>query len=346
MKVINLIEDLLRLEKVFNDMSQNLLEVKDLKTYFFISEGVVKAADGISFTIKPQESFGLVGETGCGKSVTGRSIMRLIVPPGKTIGGEVIYKGENLLELPKEEMEKINGDEIAMIFQDPMTSLNPTIKVGYQVAEALLIHQDIDPDEAMAKSIEVLSTVGIPYAERRAFDYPHQFSGGMRQRVLIAIALACNPSLLIADEPTTALDVTIQAQILELIKRLKENFGTSLMLITHDLGVIAETCSRMAVMYAGKTAEIGETEKLFEDPVHPYTRGLMGSIPGLDEVSKKRLKPIEGSVPDMIRLPSGCYFSPRCPFKEPICEKVSPPSIDIDGKGHVVACHVFAGSEK
>jgi len=321
------------------------MEVKNLKTYFFVAEGVVKASDGVNFTIKPQESFGLVGETGCGKSVTGRSLMRLIVPPGKIVGGKVIFKGENLLELPKPEMEKINGNEIAMIFQDPMTSLNPTMKVGKQVAEALLIHQDIEPDEAMAKAIEVLSTVGIPYAEKRAYDYPHQFSGGMRQRVLIAIALACNPSLLIADEPTTALDVTIQAQILELIKRLKENFGTSLMLITHDLGVIAETCSRVAVMYAGRIVEIGETQKLFEDPVHPYTRGLMGSIPGLQHQSKERLKPIEGSVPDMIRLPTGCYFHPRCPFKEPICEKKFPPTIDI-GNGHMVACHVFAGSEK
>ncbi|MFR0986404.1 MAG: ABC transporter ATP-binding protein [Frisingicoccus sp.] len=289
-------------------MSENLLEVKNLKTYFFTDGGVVKSVDDVSFNVKPGKTLGVVGESGCGKSITSLSIMQLVeTPPGKIVGGEIIYNGENLLNKDKDEMRKIRGGEIAMIFQEPMTSLNPVFTVGQQIMEALMIHTDMDKTKAKERAIEMLKLVRIPLAEKRFNEYPHQLSGGMRQRVMIAMALSCNPKLLICDEPTTALDVTIQAQILDLINELKEKLGTSIMMITHDLGVIAEVADDVMVMYAGKIVEYGTADQIFETPMHPYTHGLMNCIPKLNDEEETRLHVIQ-VVPSPDRMPKGCAF--------------------------------------
>lgn len=314
-------------------MSENLLEVKNLKTYFFTDGGVVKSVDDVSFNVKPGKTLGVVGESGCGKSITSLSIMQLVeTPPGKIVGGEIIYNGENLLDKDKDEMRKIRGGEIAMIFQEPMTSLNPVFTVGQQIMEALMIHTDMDKTKAKERAIEMLKLVRIPLAEKRFNEYPHQLSGGMRQRVMIAMALSCNPKLLICDEPTTALDVTIQAQILDLINELKEKLGTSIMMITHDSGVIAEVADDVMVMYAGKIVEYGTADQIFETPMHPYTHGLMNCIPKLNDEEETRLHVIPGMVPSPDRMPKGCAFCPRCSEAKKICEEKMPELIEVNGQ--------------
>jgi len=321
-------------------MSDNILEIKDLVVHYITDEGVVEAVNGLNMTLKRGETLGLVGETGAGKTTTALSILRLVPnPPGKIISGEIHFDGENLLELSEEEMRSIRGNKISMIFQDPMTSLNPVMTVGEQIAEGIEIHQGLSTDEAMEKAHEMLELVGIP--RERAIDYPHQFSGGMKQRVVIAIALACNPSLLIADEPTTALDVTIQAQVLELMRNLREEFNTAMILITHDLGIVAETCDKVAVMYAGEVIEYATLEQLFENPKHPYTIGLFGSIPSLEH-DVERLKPIKGLMPDPTNLPSGCPFHPRCSHAQDICKERKPIVTNIE-EGHMVKCLIYEG---
>lgn len=299
----------------------NVLEVKNLKTYFFTDEGVVKAVDDVSFSLEKGKALGLVGESGCGKSVTAMSISRLISPPGKIIGGEVLLNGRNLLPLPESEMRRVRGSEISMIFQEPMTALNPVLEVGFQISEAVLAHEKVSKREAWSRAVEAMKAVSIPDAEKRAKDYPHQLSGGMRQRIMIAMALVCKPALVIADEPTTALDVTIQAQILELLDALREKYNLSLILISHDLGVIAEVAETVAVMYAGKIVEIGPAMDVFHNAKHPYTQGLLRSVPRLgSSVQKKdRLDVIEGIVPNLLRLPEGCSFAPRCYKKTVEC---------------------------
>lgn len=320
-------------------MTKPLLEVSDLKTHFFTDDGVVKAVDGVSFSVDKKESFGLVGESGCGKSITALSIIRLIPnPPGKIVGGNILLEGEDLVNKSEREMQKIRGKEISMIFQEPMTSLDPLFTIGDELIEVLMLHQNLDRKEAMKKSIEMLKVVGIPEAEKRIKEYPHQLSGGMRQRAMIAMALSCNPKLLIADEPTTALDVTIQAQILRLIEDLKDDFSTAVLLITHDLGVVAETCKNVAVMYAGKIVEQGSVDDIFENPLHPYTVGLNNAIPRLD-VDKKRLQIIEGNVPNLIDMPKGCKFYPRCPYVMDICRTVEPP-LEKKENGHLSRCYL------
>lgn len=314
-------------------MSENLLEVKNLKTYFFTDGGVVKSVDDVSFNVKPGKTLGVVGESGCGKSITSLSIMQLVETlPGKIVGGEIIYNGENLLNKDKDEMRKIRGGEIAMIFQEPMTSLNPVFTVGQQIMEALMIHTDMDKTKAKERAIEMLKLVRIPLAEKRFNEYPHQLSGGMRQRVMIAMALSCNPKLLICDEPTTALDVTIQAQILDLINELKEKLGTSIMMITHDLGVIAEVADDVMVMYAGKIVEYGTADQIFETPMHPYTHGLMNCIPKLNDEEETRLHVIPGMVPSPDRMPKGCAFCPRCSEAKKICEEKMPELMEVNGQ--------------
>ena len=314
-------------------MSENLLEVKNLKTYFFTDGGVVKSVDDVSFNVKPGKTLGVVGESGCGKSITSLSIMQLVeTPPGKIVGGEMIYNGENLLGKNADEMRKIRGGEIAMIFQEPMTSLNPVFTVGQQIMEALTIHTDMDKNKAKERAIEMLKLVKIPLAEKRFNEYPHQLSGGMRQRVMIAMALSCNPKLLICDEPTTALDVTIQAQILDLINELKEKLGTSIMMITHDLGVIAEVADDVMVMYAGKIVEYGTADQIFETPMHPYTHGLMNCIPKLNDENETRLHVIPGMVPSPDRMPKGCAFCPRCSEAKKICEEKMPELMEVNGQ--------------
>ena len=314
-------------------MSENLLEVKNLKTYFFTDGGVVKSVDDVSFNVKPGKTLGVVGESGCGKSITSLSIMQLVeTPPGKIVGGEIIYNGENLLDKDKDEMRKIRGGEIAMIFQEPMTSLNPVFTVGQQIMEALMIHTDMDKTKAKERAIEMLKLVRIPLAEKRFNEYPHQLSGGMRQRVMIAMALSCNPKLLICDEPTTALDVTIQAQILDLINELKEKLGTSIMMITHDLGVIAEVADDVMVMYAGKIVEYGTADQIFETPMHPYTHGLMNCIPKLNDEEETRLHVIPGMVPSPDRMPKGCAFCPRCSEAKKNCEEKMPELMEVNGQ--------------
>jgi len=295
-------------------MAEPLLEVKDLKVSFRTEDGVVRAVDGVSFTVDQGEVLGIVGESGSGKSVSMLSVLRLINDPNMRVEGEVIYKGRDLMKLHKDEMRQVRGAEIAMIFQDPMTSLNPVYKVGDQIIEAILIHQDIGKPAARRRAIELLHQVGIPSAEARVDDFPHQFSGGMRQRAMIAMALANNPDILIADEPTTALDVTIQAQIIELIDDLKDEFNSAIVLITHDLGVVAEIANEIVVMYAGRVVERAPTRQLFYDPQHPYTWGLLGSIPRLDRPKQERLHSIKGMPPSLINLPEGCKFRPRCPY--------------------------------
>lgn len=317
-----------------------LLEVKNLRTYFFTQDGVVKAVDGISYDLQEGETVGLVGESGSGKSVSALSILRLIAsPPGRIVGGEVWFEGEDLLKLDEEEMRHIRGNRIAMVFQEPMTSLNPVLTIGRQITEALELHKKMDRKTARARAIELLRMVGIPDAERRIDDYPHQFSGGMRQRVMIAMALSCDPKLLIADEPTTALDVTIQAQILELIKHLTKQFGTAVILITHNLGVVARYADRVNIMYAGRIVERGTAKDIYKNPKHPYTVGLLKSVPRLDEPRKERLNPIEGMPPDLINLPPGCPFQPRCPYAIQRCTQEYPPLVSI-GDGHFSACWV------
>jgi len=322
-------------------LGEYLLEVQDLKTYFKVKAGRVRAVNGISFGVKPGEKVGVVGESGCGKSVTALSIMRLLPQPaGEYAGGSVIFDDQDLLDVPEKDMRKIRGGKIGMIFQDPMTCLNPTMTVGKQIGEALRIHLKLDKDEAQKRAISLLEQVGIPAAAERINSYPHQFSGGMRQRVMIAIALACNPKLLIADEPTTALDVTVQAQILELIDGVCSEFGTAVILITHDLGVVAGMTDRVIVMYAGKVVETAPTDELFANPRHPYTLGLLASVPRLDEKRHAQLKTIEGSPPDLIKPPTGCPFMPRCAFARAICRTM--PALDplAGASNHLKACWI------
>jgi peptide/nickel transport system ATP-binding protein/oligopeptide transport system ATP-binding protein len=306
-----------------------VLEVRDLKTHFFTDDGVVKAVDGVSFEVGEGETLGIVGESGCGKSVTSLSILRLIAsPPGKIVGGAIVFMGQNLLELSDPAMRKIRGNEISMIFQEPMTSLNPVYTCGDQIMEAVILHQKVGKKEARARAIEMLRLVGIPSPEQRVDEYPHQLSGGMRQRVMIAMALSCHPRVLIADEPTTALDVTIQAQILDLLNRLQKELGMSILLITHDLGVVAETCDRVAVMYAGQIVEYANVDEIFHHPRMPYTAGLLGSIPVLGE-HHERLRVIPGNVPNPSEFPSGCKFHPRCPVAIERCKVENPPLEEI-----------------
>ncbi|MCU0491034.1 MAG: ABC transporter ATP-binding protein [Chloroflexaceae bacterium] len=315
-----------------------LLEVRDLHTHFSTPDGIVKAVNGVSFHVDRGETLGIVGESGCGKSVTSLSIMRLIPnPPGKIVGGQIMFDGENLLDFSEEKMRDIRGNRIAMIFQDPMTSLNPVLTVGRQITESLELHMKLNRNEARNRAAELLNLVGIPSPAKRLDNYPHQFSGGMRQRVMIAMALSCNPELLIADEPTTALDVTIQAQILELIDRLKKELGTAVIIITHDLGVVAGMTDRVTVMYAGKVVEEGKTSQLFANPRMPYTIGLLRSIPRLDDEEKRKLTPIRGLPPDLTSLPPICPFSPRCDYVQEACLGQVPPLREV-GPGHRAAC--------
>ena len=318
----------------------SLLEVKNLTTSFFTADGELRAVDGVSFEIEEGKTMGLVGESGCGKSVTALSIMRLIPsPPGKIVGGQVLLRGQDLLKLNGSAMRRIRGNEISMVFQEPMTSLNPVFTIGNQIAEAIRLHQGLNRKETRDKVIEMLRLVKIADPETRIKDYPHQLSGGMRQRVMIAMALSCNPSLLIADEPTTALDVTIQAQILELIGELQERLGMALLLITHDLGVVAEQAHDVAIMYAGKIVERARPEVIFSRPLHPYTVGLLNSIPGIKGEKKKRLEAIPGVVPSPLELPGGCRFRDRCPKAGGICAGTEPELVEKE-KGHWVSCYM------
>ena len=317
----------------------NLIQVRNLQTSFFTPEGEVRAIDGVSFEIEEGQTLGLVGESGCGKSVTSLSIMRLIQsPPGKIVGGEILYRGRDLLALNNEEMRKIRGNEISMIFQEPMTSLNPVFTVGNQIGEAIRLHQGLGKRQSREKTVEMLRLVKIADPESRVDAYPHQLSGGMRQRVMIAMALSCNPNLLIADEPTTALDVTIQAQILELMKELQQKIGMALLLITHDLGVVAEQADEVAIMYAGKIVERASTSAIFARPFHPYTVGLLNSLPGTGDKKKKRLDAIPGMVPSPLHLPSGCRFRDRCPKAAGLCAEAEPLLVEKE-RSHFVACH-------
>ncbi len=314
-----------------------LLELDALQTHFFTDEGVLPSVDGISFSIEAGETLGIVGESGCGKSVTAMSILQLIPqPPGRIVGGSIHFKGRNLLRLSKRELRKIRGNDIAMIFQEPMTSLNPVYTVGNQIVEAITLHQGVDHDAARLLALKMLKEVGIPAAEQRIDEYPHQLSGGMKQRVMIAMALCCNPDLLIADEPTTALDVTIQAQILDLLGREQRERGMAIMLITHDLAVVAETCRRVVVMYAGKVVEQGPVERIFENPIHPYTRGLLSSLPDRAPPGN-RLPTIVGSVPAPLDFPSGCRFRNRCQVAGQECESVAP--LVQPEPNHFAFCH-------
>lgn len=315
----------------------NILEVNNLKTSFFTHVGEVKAVDGVSFTLKKGEALGIVGESGSGKSITMMSIMRLLSDNGKIINGEISFKGKNIANIPEKEMESIRGNEMGMIFQDPMTSLNPVLSIGDQLTEPLIKHKKISKEEAKKRAIEMLSLVGIPSPESRMKQYPHEFSGGMRQRVMIAMALTCSPQLLIADEPTTALDVTIQAQILEIMKDLKENLNTSIILITHDLGVVADVCDRINVMYGGTIVESGTAEDIFYNPKHPYTWGLLKSVPNPNNLTKERLMPIDGQPPDLLNPPKGCPFAARCDYAMEICVDERPKGFVISSD-HSAAC--------
>jgi oligopeptide/dipeptide ABC transporter, ATP-binding protein, C-terminal domain len=332
-----------------NDFSNEkvLLDVQGLQTYFKTDAGILKAVDGVSFQVREGETIGLVGESGCGKSVTNLSIMRLIPsPPGKIVGGKVIFEGEDILALPEKELRQIRGNKISMIFQDPMTSLNPFLKISTQMIETIRLHQHKTKAEAREKAIRMLAEVGIPSPEKRIDCYPHQFSGGMRQRVMIAMALSCNARLLIADEPTTALDVTIQAQILELIQKINKKYKTAVILITHDLGVVAGMCDNVCVMYAGKVVEQAPTEELFETPLHPYTKGLIASVPRMDDSQKsKKLFSIEGQPPNVIDLPPCCPFHPRCHEKMDVCLKCYPPLKQMS-ETHTCACWKYASADE
>ena len=318
-------------------MTEKILEINNLKTYFYTDEGEAKAVDDVSFHVNRKETLGIVGESGCGKSVSCLSVLRLIPePPGKIVGGEITFSGKSLLELPMDEMRRIRGNDIAMIFQEPMTSLNPVFTVGNQIMEAVILHQKVGKVEAKERAIEMLRLVGIPSPEQRVDEYPHQLSGGMRQRVMIAMALSCNPKILIADEPSTALDVTIQAQILDLINDLKENLDMSVIMITHDLGVIAEVAQRVIVMYAGKIVEEADVRTIFKNPQHPYTVGLIKSIPVLNQ-KIERLSVIKGTVPNPTEFPSGCRFHDRCPIADERCKTELPP-METVSENHFVAC--------
>ena len=325
-----------------NDISKNvvekILEVKNLRTYFYTDNGIVKAVDGVNFDLKKGETLGIVGETGSGKSITALTILGLIaIPPGKIEGGEIIFDGQDLLKLKMNNLKHFRGNRISMIFQDPMTSLNPVFTIGNQLIESILAHQKISKKQAYQKALDLLDMVGISDKKRRMKSYPHEFSGGMRQRAMIAMAIANSPSILIADEPTTALDVTIQAQILELIDNLKNKTDSSVILITHDLGVIAKYASRVMVMYAGKPVEFASINDIFYNSIHPYTLGLIGSVSKLNEQKKERLKPIKGTPPSLIDLPKGCTFAPRCKFAIKICGESFPPFIEEE-PGHFAAC--------
>ena len=318
-----------------------LLEVNDLEVTFATDDGIVRAVNGLSFKLEPGETLGIVGESGSGKSVTALSVMRLIAsPPGRIESGQVIFKGQDLLKVGEQQMRHIRGNKISMIFQDPMTSLNPVLTIGEQIAETIVLHQHKSRSEARRRAVEMLDLVRIPDAAKRLNDYPHQFSGGMRQRVMIAMALSCDPELLIADEPTTALDVTIQAQILDLMRDLQKRLNSAIIMITHDLGVVAEVCENVLVMYAGNLVEYGTADQIFNQPKHPYTWGLLESLPRLDETGRRRLVPIEGQPPNLLRLPTGCPFAPRCRYTQPGFEIVPPPLIDFGG-GHVARCSLY-----
>lgn len=318
-------------------MAEALLEVKNLATHFHTEEGVVKAVQDVSFEVNPGEVLGVVGESGCGKSITSMSILRLIQQPqGKIVNGEINFNGKNLLSISEEEMRKIRGNKISLISQDPMTSLNPVLTIGEQIMEAIILHQGLNKKDAKQKAIEMLKLVGIPSPEERVDQYPHEFSGGMRQRAIIAMALSCEPDLLIADEPTTALDVTIQAQILDLMREIKVKRNAGIILITHDLGVVAEMCDRVAVMYAGKVVEYTDVRTLFKSPGHPYTIGLLNSIPKIEE-EKERLIPIEGQPPNLVHLPKGCSFAPRCAEVQSVCHSKEPGLTKIKD-GQFVRC--------
>jgi len=318
----------------------SLLEVKDLRVSFKTEDGIVSAVNGLSYSVDSGSTLGIVGESGSGKSVTALSVRRLIpMPPGRIDAGTVTLRGQNLLTKSESEMRKIRGKDIAMIFQDPMTSLNPVLTVGDQINEAVQLHLKLGRKDALAKTIDMLRLVRIPAAEKRVNDYPHQFSGGMRQRVMIAMALSCDPDVLIADEPTTALDVTIQAQILALMNEMQERLGSAIVLITHDLGVVAETCKNVLVMYAGNLVEYGSAAQIFAEPKHPYTMGLLASLPRLDETEQTRLVPIEGQPPNLLRIPPGCSFAPRCKYRMPICSETVP-TYDF-GSGHIARCFLY-----
>lgn len=316
---------------------EKILDVKELRTSFFTHVGEVKAVRGVSFSLGKGEALGIVGESGSGKSVTMMSIMKLLQENGKVVGGEVNFDGKNIKDMPEKEMEKIRGNDIGMIFQDPMTSLNPVFTVGQQLTEPLIKHRKISKKEAEKLAIDMLNLVGIPSPEQRMKQYPHEFSGGMRQRVMIAMALICEPKFLIADEPTTALDVTIQAQILELMKKLKDELGTAIILITHDLGVVADVCDRINVMYGGIIVESGDVRDIFYRARHPYTWGLLGSVPNPKEIIKEKLKPIDGQPPDLLNPPTGCPFAARCEYAMKLCIEKQPPLLKV-GEGHSAAC--------
>lgn len=326
-----------------------LLDVQSLVTYYYTDDGVVKAVDSVDFQVFPGEILGLVGESGCGKSVTSLSVMRLIEPPGKVVGGKILFQGKNLLELDEKEMEKIRGAQISMIFQQPQSCLNPVFTVGDQIVEVFKIHGTLDKKAGEEKAVELLNLVGIPDAEKKADSYPHEMSGGQAQRVMIAMALALNPTLLIADEPTTALDVTIQAQILSLLSELREKFNTSIILITHDLGIIAEMADRVAIMYAGKIVEQADVDSLFKNPLHPYTSGLIASVPVMGEI-KETLDAIPGNVPNLIDLPPGCRFASRCRAKEQyglsICDQQEPALLPALGdEKHLTRCWLYQNAD-
>ena len=331
-----------------NKNTASLLEVKNLKTYFYTEDGVVKAVDGVDFHVDPGEVLGLVGESGCGKSVTSLTIMRLIGVPGKIVDGEILFDGKDLVKASEKDMRKVRGNRISMIFQQPQSALNPVFRAGDQISEVLSIHQNYKKAAGRQRAIEMLKMVGIPEPERRAESYPHELSGGMAQRVMIAMALACAPALLIADEPTTALDVTIQAQILDLMRDLRSKTGSAVILITHDLGVIAEMADRVAVMYAGEIVEESPVTNLFDNPHHPYTIGLIGSVPVLGEVREK-LDVIPGSVPNLVNLPPGCRFAPRCQarleYNLSVCTDNRPPLVDLT-PGHKVRCWLYTDSNQ
>jgi len=322
-----------------------VLSVRELKTQFFTRKGVVKAVDGVSFDLHKKEALGIVGESGSGKSITCFSIMRLVPdPPGRIVGGEVLFKGHDLLKLTPSEMRKVRGSGISMSFQDPMTYLNPVMRVGDQIAEAILLHNNVDKQKAFEMAVKAMKLTEINNPEKRAFDYPHQLSGGMRQRILISMALACDPDVLIADEPTTALDVLVQKEILNLLRDIRNEISTGMIIVSHDLGVVAEVCERVAVMYAGNIVEIASTKELFENPLHPYTMGLMESIPRADR-GKQRLLTIPGAVPDLMTPPSGCKFHPRCPYAVAECKTQLPPLEKVDGDRYV-RCIKYAEIQK
>ena len=327
-------------------MAQNpILSFQDLKTHFFTGHGVAKAVDGVSMDLGKGETLGIVGESGSGKTVTCLSVLRLVPSPGRIVGGRILFEGRDLAGLAERELQQVRGKQIGMVFQDPMTSLSPFLTIGDQVAEPLLVHDRLSRREARSRAAEILGKVGIPEPASRLSDYPHRFSGGMRQRVMIAMALIGNPKVLIADEPTTALDVTIQAQVLELFRKIKEEFGTAILLITHNLGVVAGMADRVAVMYAGRVVEMAETEELFTNPRHPYTIALLRAVPRLEHGSRQRLEPIAGTPPDLTRLPAGCSFYDRCPFRQERCREEAP-SLAVVGEQHQASCWVDVTEKK